>query len=140
MFNQPYIPFQPGYPSFPASNNGANHQGSNQSNFVQVYNRQSVDQYYVAPNSQVVFVYENEPIIAIKDADAAGVTVVKEYDLVPHQQTPAPSYVTKEEFQLLVDRVNYYESITQQPTIQQPSQPIQPIQPTEPNQQPQLNA
>ena len=125
MPNSPYG-FYPSHPVLypPIPPYGQNqHQGSGQSNLVQVYNRQSVDSYYVAPNTQTIFVYENEPIIAIKRADAAGATIVNEYDLVPHQSAQQQAYVTKEEFQALVDRMNHYESIAQQPVLQSAAQP-----------------
>lgn len=95
----------------PINQNQVQQQSS--SNLIQVYNRQGVEQYFVAPSSQAIFLYENEPIIAIKKVDAAGIYTIQEYDLVPHQQQPDQTYVTREEFQKLVDRINNESTYTQ---------------------------
>lgn len=114
-------------------------QQQSSSNLIQVYNRQGVEQYFVAPSSQAIFMYENEPIIAIKKVDAAGIYTIQEYDLVPHQQTPDPSYVTREEFQALVDRINnestHTAAIIQPPVSQSTTPAILPSQPATNGQQ-----
>lgn len=116
-----------GMPNLPMPNQMQQQQTSSNSNLIQVYNRQGVEQYFVAPNSQAIFLYENEPIIAIKKVDAAGIYTIQEYDLVPHQAAPDPTYVTRQEFQALVDRINNEPSHTTaalaEPTVSTSSTP-----------------
>lgn len=75
------------------------------SSFIQVHNRQSVEQFYVAPGNEALFMYEDEAVIARKRVDIAGVSVIEEYDLVPRVQKAEPAYVTREEFEAFVRKV-----------------------------------
>ncbi len=88
------------------------------SNFIRVINRKSVEQYYVAPGSDALFIYEDEPVVAVKRVDMAGIYVIDEYDLVPREHKAEPAYVTREEFDAFVRSVKN-EPIAQQQPIPQ---------------------
>ena len=77
---------------------------------VWVQNEQEAFNYLVAPNSAVALWDSNNPVIYLKQADAAGKPSMKIYDLVERVQRPAQisssEYVTRKEFEMLTARVD----------------------------------
>lgn len=77
---------------------------------VWVQNEQEAFNYLVAPNSAVALWDSNNPVIYLKQADAAGKPSMKIYDLVERVQRPAQisssEYVTRKEFEMLTARMD----------------------------------
>lgn len=77
---------------------------------VWVQNEQEAFNYLVATNSAVALWDSNNPVIYLKQADAAGKPSMKIYDLVERGQRPAQisssEYVTRKEFEMLAARMD----------------------------------
>lgn len=77
---------------------------------VWVQNEQEAFNYLVAPNSAVALWDIDNPVIYLKQADAAGKPSMKIYDLVERVQRPAQisssEYVTRKEFEMLTTRMD----------------------------------
>lgn len=114
MPNYPYYGYQPYQPPVPdhltqlrQPYQPAQQQGQS---IVWVQNEQEAFNYLVAPNSAVALWDSNNPVIYLKQADAAGKPSMKIYDLVERVQRPAQisssEYVTRKEFEMLTARMD----------------------------------
>lgn len=114
MPNYPYYGYQPYQPPVPdhltqlrQPYQPAQQQGQS---IVWVQNEQEAFNYLVAPNSAVALWDSNNPVIYLKQADAAGKPSMKIYDLVERVQRPVQSpseqYVTRKEFETLAARMD----------------------------------
>lgn len=114
MPNYPYYGYQPYQPPVPdhltqlrQPYQPAQQQGQS---IVWVQNEQEALNYLVAPNSAVALWDSNNPVIYLKQADAAGKPSMKIYDLVERVQRPVQSpseqYVTRKEFETLAARMD----------------------------------
>lgn len=114
MPNYPYYDYQPYQPPVPdhltqlrQPYQPAQQQGQS---IVWVQNEQEAFNYLVAPNSAVALWDSNNPVIYLKQADAAGKPSMKIYDLVERVQRPVQSpseqYVTRKEFETLAARMD----------------------------------
>lgn len=114
MPNYPYYGYQPYQPPVPdhltqlrQPYQSAQQQGQS---IVWVQNEQEAFNYLVAPNSAVALWDSNNPVIYLKQADAAGKPSMKIYDLVERVQCPVQSpseqYVTRKEFETLAARMD----------------------------------
>lgn len=93
--NYGYQPYY-GTPTYPVQ--------QNQSNVIQVHGIEGAKAYMVAPGNTVLLMDSDAPTFYWKSADAAGMATLrvfdfKERDAQPAPTTPAPAYVTKEEFE-----------------------------------------
>lgn len=114
MPNYPYYGYQPYQPPVPdhltqlrQPYQPAQQQGQS---IVWVQNEQEAFNYLVAPNSAVALWDSNNPVIYLKQADAAGKPSMTIYDLVERVQRPVQSpseqYVTRKEFETLAARMD----------------------------------
>lgn len=114
MPNYPYYGYQPYQPPVPdhltqlrQPYQPAQQQGQS---IVWVPNEQEAFNYLVAPNSAVALWDSNNPVIYLKQADAAGKPSMKIYDLVERVQRPVQAspeqYVTRKEFETLAARMD----------------------------------
>lgn len=114
MPNYPYYGYQPYQPPVPdhltqlrQPYQPAQQQGQS---IVWVQNEQEAFNYLVAPNSAVALWDINNPVVYLKQADAAGKPSMTIYDLVERVQRPVQSpseqYVTRKEFETLAARMD----------------------------------
>lgn len=114
MPNYPYYGYQPYQPPVPDQLaqlrqpfQPVQQQGQS---IVWVQNEQEAFHYLVAPNSAVALWDSSDPVIYLKQADAAGKPSMKIYDLVERVQRPVQSpseqYVTRKEFETLAARMD----------------------------------
>ena len=55
-----------------------------------VHGEPGVDQYQMAPNSDVILLDETAPMIWFVQTDAAGYKTKHPYDITPHEKKPEP--------------------------------------------------
>lgn len=81
-------------------------------NLVWVQGEQGANDYQLAPNSSVILLDKDAPIIYIKSTDAVGrANPIEKYHMVSDAEyakitAPAPDYITREEFEKFVEEAN----------------------------------
>lgn len=79
--------------------------------------------YIIASNTTAYLIDTQSPTIFTKITDANGFATFKEFEIKEKTETPPVEYVTKDEYQVLLNKFEKLEKITQQP-----KQVIQPKQ------------
>lgn len=82
MYNSYYMSQYP-------SQMGAGGQMPYQGQIVRVNGRNGADAYRLAPNSSVLLLDENDPLVWLKTTDGAGYATVSPYTITPYQPAPA---------------------------------------------------
>lgn len=68
-----------------------------QSSVVRVNGRPGAEAFQMAPNSEILLLDETAPIVWLKTTDGAGYPRLTPYDIVVHEEEPAPDYKSLEE-------------------------------------------
>ena len=68
---------------------GAGGQMPQQGQVVRVNGRNGAEAYRLAPNSSVLLLDENDPLVWLKTTDGAGYATVTPYTITPYQPAPA---------------------------------------------------
>lgn len=75
-----------------------------------VHGEAGVDQYQMAPNSDVLLLDETAPMIWFVQTDAAGYKIKHPYDIIPHEKKEEPSVSSIEEkYNALEERLRALE-------------------------------
>ena len=110
-FNNPYFPnnpYQPAYNPMPQQP-----QVGPQMQVVRVNGRNGAQAFQIGPNSSALLLDESGTMVWLVTTDGASYKTVAPYDIMPHQDTPAPDYSGLEDrIKRLEDFVNEYTGDT----------------------------
>ena len=67
-----------------------------QEQVVRVNGRGGADAYAIGPNSSALLLDESGKLVWLVTTDGAGYKSVSPYDIIPHQEAPAPDYSSLE--------------------------------------------
>ena len=87
-FYNPYQQYNP-YGYAPVSQqNGAGSVFPQQSQIIRVNGKNGAEAFRMAPNSSILLMDENDPIVWLKTSDGAGYCTVTPYTIAPYQSAP----------------------------------------------------
>ena len=87
-FYNPYQQYNP-YGYAPVSQqNGAGSVLPQQSQIIRVNGKNGAEAFRMAPNSSILLMDENDPIVWLKTSDGAGYCTVTPYTIAPYQSAP----------------------------------------------------
>ena len=87
-FYNPYQQYNP-YGYAPVSpQNGAGSVLPQQSQIIRVNGKNGAEAFRMAPNSSILLMDENDPIVWLKTSDGAGYCTVTPYTIAPYQSEP----------------------------------------------------
>lgn len=87
-FYNPYQQYNP-YGYAPVSpQNGAGSVLPQQSQIIRVNGKNGAEAFRMAPNSSILLLDENDPIVWLKTSDGAGYCTVTPYTIAPYQSAP----------------------------------------------------
>lgn len=87
-FYNPYQQYSP-YGYAPVSQqNGAGSVLPQQSQIIRVNGKNGAEAFRMAPNSSILLMDENDPIVWLKTSDGAGYCTVTPYTIAPYQSAP----------------------------------------------------
>ena len=87
-FYNPYQQYNPYGYSPVSSQNGAGSVLPQQSQIIRVNGKNGAEAFRMAPNSSILLMDENDPIVWLKTSDGAGYCTVTPYTIAPYQSAP----------------------------------------------------
>lgn len=87
MYNGFQNPFMPSYATL-----AQNYNVTQPVQVVRVNGRNGAEAYAIGPNSSALLLDESGRIVWAVTTDGAGYKTITPYDILPHQDTPAPDY------------------------------------------------
>lgn len=73
--------------------------------WIMVQTIDQVESVAVQPNTKAWIMVQNEPIFALRTADAMGLTITEYYRFEKYEPNPAPEYVTKAELMAMIEEL-----------------------------------
>lgn len=116
-FNNPYLPNNP----YQQPYNPTPQQVGPQMQVVRVNGRNGAQAFQIGPNSSALLLDESGTMVWLVTTDGASYKTVSPYDILPHQDAPAPDYSGLENrIKRLEDFVNEYTSDSTSTHAEQP--------------------
>lgn len=91
-YQNPYLNYSPNY----NQNYSQNYNYAQRYEITHVNGRNGADMFQMAPNSNHLLLDDTAPIVWLVQTDGAGYKTLTPFDIVPHQDAPAPDYKSLE--------------------------------------------